>query len=103
MADTSTAPSDVEWGSFTENGPWNVERGQLAWMRGIKVLRLATRRQVAGPTNPRRVPPRGRLAVVGTRLGGAVGVWALADRRKGGSVSRAGVSRRLREAAEKLG
>ena len=46
MADIEPTPLDLTWGSFTENGPWNVDREQLAWMRGIRVLRLATRRQV---------------------------------------------------------
>ena len=43
MADIEPTPLDLTWGSFTENGPWNVDREQLAWMRGIRVLRLATR------------------------------------------------------------
>jgi len=36
-------------------------------------------------------------------LGSAVVLWMLTDRRRGGSVSRAGISRRLRIAAERLG
>ena len=103
MADIEPTPLDLTWGSFTENGPWNVDRDQLAWMRGIRVLRLATRRQVPELTRARRLPPLGRLVVVGGRLGGAVGIWAAGDRRRGGATSRAGVSRRLREAAERLG
>lgn len=100
---TTAEVPDVEWGSFVEDGPWNVVRGDLAWTRGIKVLRLATRRQVPELTKPRRVPPLGRLVVVGARLGTAIGAWALLDRRQGGSASRAGISRRIRVAAEHLG
>jgi ubiquinone biosynthesis protein len=54
-------------------------------------------------TSRRRVPPLGRTVVVGWHLGRALGGWALFDRRKGGDASRAGISRRLRIAAERLG
>ena len=103
MPDTSVVPSDLTWGSFTEDGPWNVDRDELAWMQGIRVLRLATRRQVPELTKARRVPPPGRLLVVGGRLGTAIGLWAAIERRRGASTSRSGVSRRLRIAAERLG
>lgn len=99
----SAAPPDTEWGSFSGEGHWNLDRDQLDWMQGIKVLRLNVRRQVPELTRARKVPPIGRLALVSTTLGRAVGGWALTDRRAGGSQSRAGISRRIREAAEKLG
>ncbi|NLA37405.1 MAG: AarF/ABC1/UbiB kinase family protein, partial [Actinobacteria bacterium] len=76
---------------------------QLAWMKGIKVLRLNVHRQVPELTRARRVPPIGRLALVSTTLVRAVGGWAIKDRRAGGTQSRSGISRRIREAAEKLG
>lgn len=101
---TRPAPaSDLPWGSFTDSGPWVVDRSKLSWMAGIKVLRLATRRQVPELTRVRRVPPLGRLAVVTYHLGTAVGAWALLERPKKDSVSRAGISRRIRRAAEQLG
>lgn len=73
------------------------------WSRGIDVLRATTRRQVPLLTARRVVPPPVRLGVVGAQLGWALGGWALRDRRAGGSRSRAGLSRRLRHAAEALG
>lgn len=100
---TDATTPDVEWGSFTPDGPWNVSRDELEWMRGIQVLRLATRRQVPDLTRARALPPLGRTAVVVGRLGAAVGGWARRDRREGGTVSRAGISRRVRVAAEHLG
>ena len=103
MAERTEAPSDLDWGSFTVDGPWNVDRDDLPWSRGIDVLRLATSRQVPHLIRARRIPPMGRLLVVGTRLGGAVGAWAIRERRLGGSRSRAAISRRVREAAERLG
>ncbi|MFN8052983.1 MAG: AarF/UbiB family protein [Acidimicrobiales bacterium] len=103
MPDATSAPVDRDWGSFTDDGPWNVDRSHLPWMQGIRVLRLATRRQVPDLTRVRRVPPIGRTAVVTYHLGGALAAWAVGDRRRGGSVSRAGISRRLRVAAERLG
>jgi len=100
---TAERSSDVDSFAFTDSGPWVIERDQLGWTAGIKVLRATTRRQVPVLTAARRLPPPGRLAVVSTRLGAAVGGWALLDRRKEPSESRAGLSRRLRRAAEQLG
>ncbi|MEZ5322476.1 MAG: AarF/UbiB family protein [Microthrixaceae bacterium] len=105
MADVKnpTAHTDTEWGSFTEDGPWDVVPAEMPWRRGNDVLRLATRRQVPILTRPRRVPHPPRLAAVSTRLGLAVAMWALTERRRGGSDSKAGLSRRIRVAAERLG
>jgi ubiquinone biosynthesis protein len=52
---------------------------------------------------PSRLPPLTRLAQVVRRLGPALVRWALIDRRRPGRESRAGISRRLRVAAERLG
>lgn len=98
-----TTPADLEIGSFTTDAPWIVDPERLSWKRGTGVLRAATRRAVPALTTPSRVPPLGRLGVVTFRLGRAVGGWALLERRKGGSTSRAGLSRRIRLAAEALG
>ncbi len=101
----TTAPPapDVERYTFTEQGPWTVDRDRLAWAEGLPVLRLTVQRQVPALTSRRRLPPPGRLAVVSWRLGTALAAWAARDRRAGGSRSRAGLSRRLRLAAEHLG
>jgi ubiquinone biosynthesis protein len=54
-------------------------------------------------TRPRRVPPGVRVLRVCVFLGSAVGGWYLRERRRGGAVSRAGLSRRLRKSFERLG
>jgi ubiquinone biosynthesis protein len=99
----STIPADLELGSFTSDPPWVLDSSHLNWKEGILVLRAATRRQVPDLTTPAKVPPLLRLAVVTGVLGKALVLWVLLDRRKGDSESRAGISRRLREAAERLG
>ncbi|MCC6224932.1 MAG: AarF/ABC1/UbiB kinase family protein [Microthrixaceae bacterium] len=96
-------PADWELGSFTERAPWVLAPEQLPWRRGIDVLRLATLRQIPALTTRRAIPPIGRLVVVVGHLLRALVPWALRDRRHGGSVSRAGLSRRLRVAVERLG
>ncbi|MDQ2679212.1 MAG: AarF/UbiB family protein [Actinomycetota bacterium] len=101
-ADPAVSP-DVEQFAFTDRGPWIVDRGELSWTPGIAVLRATTRRQVPLLTRRRVLPPPTRLGVVAARLGTAVLGWAAVDRRRGGSASRAGLSRRLRRAAEHLG
>lgn len=102
--DSTAAPQpDVERYAFTPNGPWVVDRAECEWLRGIAVRRSTTRRQVPLLTARRAVPPPGRLTVVAGHLGYALGAWALRERRAGGTESRAGLSRRLRRAAERLG
>lgn len=106
MADDTvggTRSPDVEHFAFTDRGPWEVRREDCTWTRGIAVLRSTTARQVPRLTAERVLPPPGRLGTVSLRLGTALGGWALLDRRRGGSDSRAGLSRRLRRAAEQLG
>src|SRR5207237_10178873 len=49
----------------------------------------------------RRVPPGGRVVGVAARLGRALVPWAVRER--GRPTSRAGLSRRLRQAFERLG
>ena len=101
----STAPAspDTAEFTFTDHGPWVVEPDEITWTRGIGVLRSTTRRQVPALTSRRRIPPPARLAVVTRHLGTAMIGWAVKERRAGGSVARAGLSRRLRVAAEHLG
>ncbi len=104
MNDHPTNPAaDVEHFAFTDRGPWVVQRDELSWLSGIDVLRQATRRQAPLLTGRRRMPDLARLSSVSARLAVALGGWALTDRRSGGSRSRAGLSRRLRVAAEHLG
>lgn len=95
--------ADVAEFSFSDHGPWVIDRNQLTWTAGIVLLRENTRRLVPQLTAKRRLPPPGRLAVVSAQLGIAVVGWAAIDRRRGGTASRLGLSRRLRTAAEKLG
>ena len=98
-----TDSPDLEIGSFTHEGPWVVKPDELEWNRGIAVLRATVRRQIPELTTARKLPPLGRLLTVTWHLGRAVTMWALLERRKGGSESRAGISRRVRQAAEVLG
>ena len=92
---------DLEQFAFTDEGPWVVEPAQLAWKRGLGVVRARTRGEVPGLLARRRMPPLGRLARVLGALAVALGGWWLRER--GTERSRRGVSRRLRRAFEDLG
>jgi ubiquinone biosynthesis protein len=89
--------------SFSDDGPWELESGHIAWQRGIEHLRVGTRAQVPRLLARRILPPGVRVAEVGARIGGAVLGWAATERRRGGSVSKAGLSRRMRMAFTALG
>jgi ubiquinone biosynthesis protein len=100
---TNAPPSDLAFGAFTDDAPWVVEPAHMTWRRGIDDLRARTRAQVPLLMRRRRVPPGGRALQVGAVLGWAVGRWYLGARRRGGATSRADLSRRLRDAFERLG
>jgi len=96
-------PADLTLGAFSDEAPWLIEPSGLRWRRAVPSLRFAQRRELPELTRPRRVPPGLRVVTVAGRLGWAVGRWAAVDRRGDQSTSYAGISRRLRRAAEKLG
>jgi ubiquinone biosynthesis protein len=97
----TTIPTDVEYGSFTEDAPWIVEPESLAWRRGIDRLRERVHASVPDLTRYRRVPPGGRMLVTVRDLALPLAVWALRERGTERSVP--AISRRLRIAAERLG
>ena len=98
------APTDLDQGSFSDTPPWTLDDPTaLSWRRGLGEVRARSIAEVPALTRPSRWPPGARLLTVTRRLGTAVGLWALRERRAGGATSRAGISRRLRVAAERLG
>jgi ubiquinone biosynthesis protein len=104
MADPGPgAPADLAIGSFSDDPPWIVDPAAMPWRRDVGAVRARVRRELPDLIRPRRVPPGLRVVNVVGRLGSAVGRWAWRDRRAGESTSRAGLSRRLRLAAEALG
>ena len=107
LADSATAnpeyEGDLALAAFSDDGPWQVSLEEARWRDRVDTIRSTVERQIPGLIKPKKVPAGGRLFEVAGRLGGAVALWAVTGRRKGGSESTADVSRRLREAAEILG
>jgi len=101
-AGAADAEDAARW-AFGEDGPWYLERGRIAWLPGLEAVRQSAQAEVPDLTRARLVPPVGRFGEAFGRVGGALGRWWLAERRGGGERSRAGLSRRLREAFEHLG
>jgi ubiquinone biosynthesis protein len=96
-------PADLAIGAFSSHPPWIVDPDALVWRTGIAELRARTRAEAPRLTRRRRLPPGTRVVRVGGLLGAAVAGWYLADRGRGTHRSRAGLSRRLRRAFERLG
>jgi ubiquinone biosynthesis protein len=101
VASDPESPADLELGTFSDDPPWIVVPDAMSWRRRVPALRDATRRLVPELTAPRKVPPGRRVVRTVAELGSAVVLWAVKER--GRDVSRAGVSRRVRRAAERLG
>ena len=98
------AVTDLDLGAFTDHGPWVVDPNAMVWRRGLDRIRKATAAEVPNLTRRRKLPPGRRVLTVGWRLGTALALWYVKERRSGDqSASRAGVSRRLQQAFEKNG
>ena len=102
-ADPVEPPSDLALGSFSDHAPWIVAPEDMAWRLAVPGLRRQIALELPGLTTPARIPPGVRVVRVVRLIGTALALWAAGARRKGGSESRADVSRRLRVAAEHLG
>jgi ubiquinone biosynthesis protein len=100
---TTAAPSDLEFGAFSDHAPWSVDPARLPWRRGLHQVRLDTRAEVPSLLRRRLLPPGTRVVGVIALIGEALAGWYASDRRAGQRASRAGLSRRLRQAFEQLG
>ena len=95
--------ADTEFAVFTDEGPWVLDPGDLAWKAGLSRVRDELHASLPGLIRARKLPPGARVGTTVRHLGGALGLWYLTERRKGGTEKTAGISRRLRVAAEQLG
>jgi len=94
---------DVDVWAFSDSGPWQVELEGLTWQCDLEALREHTRSSVPELVQPKKLPPLARFTEATLLIGAALLGWMLREKRQGGSVSRAGLSRRLRRAFERLG
>ncbi|HEX5586993.1 MAG TPA: AarF/UbiB family protein [Acidimicrobiia bacterium] len=96
------APSDLAFGAFSDHGPWVLDPDAIPWQWEIDRLRRGTRQEVPRMLSPRvSLRPVVRLVRTVVAIGGAVLGWLLFEYRR--PSSRAGISRRLRTAFERLG
>ena len=103
-ATSAPPPADLAFGAFSDRGPWVVDLAHLPWRAETVALRAAARAEVPVLTKKRRLPPLRRFLEAGGLVGAALAGWRLREYRKeGGPESRAGLSRRLRKAFERLG
>ncbi len=102
-----TDSPDLAIGAFTAHGPWTVDPDTMPWRfpsvagAGVDTLRAEAAVLARRLVTPQHIPSVGRVLTVGARLGSALLGWAVHER--GTPRSRAGLSRRLRPAFERLG
>ena len=99
----TTASPDTEFGTFSDTGPWVIDLDGLAWRHGLAGVRRRLTASLPRLTRPGRLPPVRRLATTVRHAGPALALWYVRERRRGGTESIAGISRRLRVVAERLG
>lgn len=95
--------ADHRLGAFSDDPPWLVDHEQMRWLEGLGAVRDRVRAEVPQLLRPRRLPPTGRFFTVARHIGLATTGWWLRERRRSTEESRAGLSRRYREAFEELG
>jgi len=92
-----------EPGAFRPGGPWRIGEGKPVWADGIGALRASTQGSVERRTRRPRLPPLARLLHAVLRLGGALVVWWIVERKRDPSARRSALSRRVRMAFARLG
>ena len=92
---------DTAFGAFSDHGPWVLDLDAIPWQWDIDRIRRGTRREVPRLLASGRLPPLGRLSRTLVEIGNALGGWLVFEWRR--PSSRAGISRRLRLAFERLG
>lgn len=98
VTDSTSMPSDLAQGAFTDAAPWSIEDpGALVWRRGLPKVRRRVEARVPDLTRRRLLPPARRIVRVTRHLGSALALWRFREH------TTAGLARRLREAAEALG
>ena len=98
--------TDLDWGAFSDNPPWVLDRDQISWLSIAPVLRQAARKEVPVLTKPSRIPPVLRLLVVVRVLLAALLPWLWhkkLNHYESDKDSRLDISKRMRRAVEKLG
>jgi ubiquinone biosynthesis protein len=75
----------------------------VAWKAGLTRIRSELHASLPQLIRPRKLPPGARVGTTVRHVGGALAGWYLTERRRGGPEKTAGISRRLRLAAEQLG
>ena len=102
----TNAVTDLDWGAFSDNPPWVLDRDQISWLSIAPVLRQAARKEVPVLTKPSRIPPVLRLLVVVRVLLAALLPWLWhkkLNHYESDKDSRLDISKRMRRAVEKLG
>ncbi|NNE96296.1 MAG: AarF/ABC1/UbiB kinase family protein [Acidimicrobiales bacterium] len=97
----AAAVNDLDWGSFSERGPWQLTSKVPSWRKSAPRRRQRQAKELPSLYRAPKLPPIRRGLTVLRVLGAAVVLWALKER--GTAQSQAGISRRLRLAAERLG
>ncbi len=103
LSPDTASSADTVFGTFSDDGPWTVDPDHLPWRRGLAGVRIRLTASLPQLTRRRRLPPLHRLGTTVRAVAPALGLWYVKERRRGGSESVAGISRRLRVAAERLG
>lgn len=95
---------DLEWGSFLDCGPWNMDDSQCRnYSVENELRRSAAKRYAHSLLESKRFPSIVRLTYSLIRIGTAIVYWYVFDKWRSKEKSRSGISRRLRKRFVSLG
>ena len=76
--------ADTELGVFTDEGPWVLDSEHLTWKSGLPQVRAELKAALPELIRRRKAPPGARVGTTVRHLGGALALWYLTERRRGG-------------------
>lgn len=95
--------NDLDIGSFSEDGPWNIEPNTIEWKRISDRLNAEAQQQIDDILKPNTIPPIFRTVEILFGLSKSVGKWYLTSRGASKSKSYSIISQNLKNTFQKFG
>jgi ubiquinone biosynthesis protein len=95
--------NDLNIGSFTEDGPWEIDPQKIGWKLISEELNAAAQNEIDTVLEPNKIPPLFRTCEIIFGLTKSIGKWYLVSRRKDKSHSYRIISRNLKNTFQRFG
>ena len=101
---TSDSQNDTIWGSFSPKAPWNLDINECdEFNEQANEIRSQVHLKAQKLLQPKKLFPIGRVIAAVLRVGLAISLWYIFDKRKGREKSYTSISKKLRKQFVHLG